>query len=80
VILDEAQQLHRMTNNTLQLARLDSSKVDIPTNWESMEEIVGTAGARLRRNHPGRRIEIRLADDLPLLRCDAVLMNQLLIT
>lgn len=78
VILDEAQQLHRMTNNTLQLARLDSSKVDIPMNWESMEEIVGTAGARVRRNHPGRRIEIRLADDLPLLRCDAVLMNQLL--
>lgn len=34
VILDEVQQLHRMTNNTLQLARLDSNKVDIPMNWE----------------------------------------------
>jgi two-component system sensor histidine kinase KdpD len=78
VILDEVQQLHRMTNNTLQLARLDSNKVDIPMNWESIEEIVGTVGARARRNHPQRRIEIRLADGLPLLRCDAVLMNQLL--
>ena len=78
VILDEVQQLHRMTNNTLQLARLDSNKVDIPMNWESVEEIVGTVGARARRNHPQRRIEIRLADGLPLLRCDAVLMNQLL--
>ena len=78
VILDEVQQLHRMTNNTLQLARLDSNKVDIPMNWESIEEIVGTVGARARRNHPQRRIEIRLAEGLPLLKCDAVLLNQLL--
>ncbi len=78
VILDEVQQLRRMTNNTLQLARLDSNKVDIPMNWESIEEIVGTVGVRARRNNPQRRIEIRLAEGLPLLRCDAVLMNQLL--
>lgn len=78
VILDEVQQLRRMTNNTMQLARLDSNKVDIPMNWESIEEIVGTVGVRARRNHPQRRIEIRLTEGLPLLRCDAVLMNQLL--
>jgi len=78
VILDEAQQLHRMTNNTLQLARLDSNTLDIPMNWESVEEIVGTVGARARRTHPQRRIDIRLAENLPLLRCDAVLINQLL--
>lgn len=78
VILDEVQQLRRMTNNTLQLARLDSNKVDIPMNWESIEEIVGTVGTRARRNHPQRRIEVRLAEGMPLLRCDAVLMNQLL--
>lgn len=52
VILDEAQQLHRMTNNTLQLARLDSNKVDIPMNWESIEEIVGTVGARAPQSSP----------------------------
>ncbi|NDC09038.1 MAG: DUF4118 domain-containing protein [Oxalobacteraceae bacterium] len=78
VILDEVQQLRRMTNNTLQLARLDSNKVDIPMNWESIEEIVGTVVTRTRRNHPQRRIEIRLDEGMPLLRCDAVLMNQLL--
>jgi len=78
VILDEAQQLRRMTNNTLQLARLDSNTMDIPLNWESVEEIVGTVGARARRTHPQRRIEVRLAENLPLLRCDAVLINQLL--
>lgn len=77
-ILEEAQQLHRMTNNTLQLARLDSNKLDVQMNWESVEEILGTVGARARRNYPQRRIEIRLADGLPLLRCDAVLINQLL--
>ena len=77
-ILEEAQQLHRMTNNTLQLARLDSNKLDVQMNWESVEEILGTVGARARRNYPQRQIETRLASGLPLLRCNAVLVNQLL--
>lgn len=77
MIFDEAQQLHRMTSNTLQLARLDSPKVDIKFNWESVEEILGTVCLRSRRNHPTRLIDIRLPEYLPLLNCDAVLMNQL---
>jgi two-component system sensor histidine kinase KdpD len=66
-----------MTTNTLQLARLDSPKVDITFNWESVEEILGTVCLRSRRNHPMRTIETRLPEHLPLLSCDAVLMNQL---
>ncbi len=77
IIYEEACQLHRMTTNTLQLARLDSPKVDITFNWESVEEILGTVCLRSRRNHPMRTIETRLPEHLPLLSCDAVLMNQL---
>lgn len=76
-ILNEAKHLNRMTSNTLQLAKLDSRTVDIKLNWESVEEIIGTVCLRARRNHPDRTIEIFLPDDLPLVLCDAILLDQL---
>ena len=76
-ILDEAKHLNRMTSKTLQLAKLDSRRIDIKLNWESVEEILGTVGLRARRNHPDRTVEIYLADDLPLVLCDAILLDQL---
>jgi two-component system sensor histidine kinase KdpD len=72
-IADEARQLSRLTDNTLQLARLD---------WESAEEIVGTVLRRARQRMPGgdpqRRVRARLEPGLPLIRCDALLLTQLL--
>lgn len=77
-IVDEAGQLARMTDNTLQLARLDTPGVQLQLDWESAEEIVGTCLRRARRRDPQRRVRARLEPDLPLLRCDALLLAQLL--
>jgi K+-sensing histidine kinase KdpD len=78
LILEEASQLHRMTTNTLQLARLDNSKIIIPFSWESAEEMIGTVAIRARRNYPGRIIHTQLPDRIPLLYVDPILINQLL--
>ncbi len=77
-IVDEVEQLSRMTDNTLQLARLDAPGVTLRLDWESVEEIVGTALAHARRRDPDRRVRARLEPGLPLLRCDAMLLSQLL--
>lgn len=77
-ILDEAEQLARLTANALQLARLDTPGLDLQLDWESAEELVGTVMRRVRQRDPDRRIRARVAADLPLLRCDAVLLVQLL--
>ncbi len=77
-IVDEAAQLGRLTDNTLQLARLDAPGVSLRCDWESAEEIVGTALRHARRRDPTRRVRARLEADLPLLWCDAMLMSQLL--
>ena len=77
-IVDEAAQLTRLTDNTLQLARLDSPGLALTLDWESVEEIVGTALRRIRQRDPAQRIRARVEADLPLLRCDAVLLVQLL--
>lgn len=77
-IVDEATQLSRLTDNTLQLARLGSVGIALQRDWESVEEMVGTVLRRLRQRDASQRVKVRLEPGLPLLRCDAVLMVQLL--
>jgi two-component system, OmpR family, sensor histidine kinase KdpD len=78
-IIDEADRLARLTDNTLQLARLDAPGLALALDWESAEELVGSAVARVKRHDPLRRVRSRVDNNLPLLRCDAVLMVQMLI-
>jgi two-component system sensor histidine kinase KdpD len=77
-IVDEAERLARLTDNTLQLARLDAPGVLLTVDWESAEELVGSAVARVRRHDAARRVRTRVEPGLPLLRCDAVLIVQML--
>lgn len=79
-IVDEAAQLGRITDNSLQLARLDDPGLAVPMDWEAVEELVASAAARYRQRPGGARLRVRLprALPLPLVRCNAVLVVQLL--
>jgi two-component system sensor histidine kinase KdpD len=77
-IVDEAARLARLTDNTLQLARLGSGPVALRCDWESAEDLVGAALHRVRRRDPARRVHARLEPGLPLLWCDAMLVSQML--
>jgi two-component system sensor histidine kinase KdpD len=77
-IVNEADYLGGMSDNTLQLLRLSESGQSLALHWESLEEIVGAVLARLRQRDPARRIRSRVAEGLPLVQADAVLLAQLL--
>jgi len=77
-IVEEVRQLGRLTDNTLQLARLDAPGVELRCDWESAEEIVGAALRHARRRDASRRVRARIEPELPLLWCDAMLISQLL--
>ncbi|CAD5374531.1 Osmosensitive K+ channel histidine kinase KdpD [Rubrivivax sp. A210] len=77
-IVDEAEHLGRLTDNTLQLARLEAPGVVLCCDWESAEEIVGAVLRRARRRPQGERLRARLEPGLPLLWCDALRVSQLL--
>ncbi|MDD0810173.1 ATP-binding protein [Curvibacter sp. RS43] len=77
-IVDEVEQLSTLTDNTLQLARLDAPHARLQRDWESLEELVGSAVARARSRYPGVRMGLRIEAGLPLLRCNATLLVQLL--
>ena len=77
-ILEETGHLHRMTSNTLQMARLDTLTTPLQSSWESVEELCGVALAAARRRYPQRHLSAEVSAGLPLLHCDPVLVVQLL--
>ena len=76
-VIDEAQQLNRMTTNTLQLARLDVAPLQIKKDWESLQEILGSVLVKTRQRHPQREMTVIVPEGLPLIHCDAILLVQL---
>ncbi|CAN5826083.1 hypothetical protein BH11PSE8_BH11PSE8_35080 [soil metagenome] len=78
LIAQEADYLVTMTENTLQWARLSSAQREVQRDWQSLEEIIGTALARVRRRDPLRRVHAHVPAALPLVRADPVMLAQLL--
>jgi two-component system sensor histidine kinase KdpD len=77
-IVAETRQLSRLTDNTLQLVRLDAPGVKLHLDWESADELAGAVIGRARRHAPDRRLKVWTEPGLPLVRCDATLFAQLL--
>jgi len=76
-IVSETRHLSCLTDNTLQLARLDHAG-ELALDWQAMEEIVGAVLARVRQRDVAHRIRSRVPAGLPLIQADPVLLAQLL--
>lgn len=76
-IVGETTHLVTLTDNTLQLVRLENAG-ELALDWQSVEEIVGAVLARVRARDVTRRIHSQVAPGLPLIRADSVLLAQLL--
>lgn len=79
VIREQALRTSRMVNNLLEMARLQSGEVKPRKDWQSLEEIVGSAVKNLELALAGHPLKIELPADLPLVKCDAVLMERVLV-
>jgi two-component system sensor histidine kinase KdpD len=60
------------------MARLDAGGVKLNREWYPLEEIVGGVLTRLRARLDGRPVRIDLPKDAPLVKLDAVLIEQVL--
>jgi two-component system, OmpR family, sensor histidine kinase KdpD len=78
-IYDEALRMSNLTNNILDMARLDAGKAQLNRQWYPLDEIIGGALARLKRKLEGRAVNTKLPEGLCLVRLDAILIEQVLI-
>jgi two-component system sensor histidine kinase KdpD len=77
-IQEEAERLNRFIANLLDMTRLESGAVEPRFAAVDLPEVVSSAVKRAQRILTGHRVELRLASDLPLLRLDFVLFEQVL--
>jgi two-component system sensor histidine kinase KdpD len=78
-IQEEADRLNRLVQNLLEMTRLESGGVRLRKDWLPLEEVVGSALARVEKHLGRRRVDIRLPRDLPLVPLDPLLVEQVLI-
>ena len=72
----EARDLTLMADNILQVARLSQPRLELSTQWESTEDVLGAAVARMRRRWPDASIQLDIPDGLPLVKAEAGLLAQ----
>ncbi len=77
-IEEEATRLSAFVANLLDMTRLEAGALDIRHDWVDVRDAVNGATARAVKLFPARRIQIALDADLPLIRGDAVLLEQVL--
>ncbi|RQQ01839.1 DUF4118 domain-containing protein [Burkholderia stagnalis] len=77
-IRDQAEALHLLVVNLLDLARMQSEGVRLNREWHMLDEIVGSALAHSAHALAGRDVKADLPADLPLIDVDALLIERVL--
>jgi two-component system sensor histidine kinase KdpD len=82
-IVAQAHELHALVSNLLDMARLESGisggAVNLRRDWQSVEEVVGSAIRAARTSLGNTVVQTALAADLPLVEFDAVLIERVLV-
>ena len=78
-IYAESERLNRLLGNLLEMTRLNGGEVELRKELQPLEEVVGSALARLEKKLAGRRVTVDLPEDLPMLPLDSLLMEQVFI-
>ncbi len=78
-IREQAVSMQRLIENLLDMARLQSGRVELDRQWHSLEEIVGSTLRQLREPLAGHRVHVALPPDLPLIEMDALLIERVLV-
>jgi two-component system, OmpR family, sensor histidine kinase KdpD len=78
-IQEEAERLDRFVSNLLDITRIESGRLEPKREWAEIGDVIGTALARLQNVLNRYRVDVEIEPDLPLLRLDFVLVEQVFI-
>jgi two-component system sensor histidine kinase KdpD len=77
-IQEEAERLNRFIVNLLDMTRLESGAIQPRTDLVDLPDVIGSALHRATKVLAHHRVELELAPDLPMLKLDPVLLEQVL--
>ncbi|CNB12335.1 two-component system sensor histidine kinase KdpD [Yersinia similis] len=69
----------RLVNNLLDMARIQSGGFNLRKEWQSLEEIIGSALHMLETTLSQHQIHVELPDQMVLINCDASLLERVFI-
>lgn len=75
---NQAQRMHALVANLLDMARLQSRDTPLRLEWQSIEELIGASLAAMREAVAKHRITVGSLSHLPLIECDGVLIERVL--
>jgi two-component system sensor histidine kinase KdpD len=78
-IQEAAERLNRLVENLLDMSRLDSGRLQLKLDWCDVGDVISVAVKRLERDLAKHPLVIEYATDLPLVRMDFVLIEQVLV-
>ncbi len=78
IIRDQAQAMHRLLSDLLDMARLQGTNSTLRREWQPIEDVIGSALRLVEGPSADRRVAVDIQPDLPLLYFDAVLMERVL--
>lgn len=77
-IEEEAARLSRFVANLLDMSRIESGAMKVRQDFVDLADVVRTAVERSRKAFPDQKVEMSVARDLPFIRGDADLLEQVL--
>jgi two-component system, OmpR family, sensor histidine kinase KdpD len=78
-LVGESHNLVRLVDNLLDMARLDAGSLTVNRQWHVLEELVGSALARLKRELENHTIQVHIPADFPLIYVDGFLLEQVFV-
>ena len=73
----KAREMSELVSNVLDLMRFESGQVILRRDWETLDDLVGTALQRLESQLAGHLVELRIPADLPPVYVDPALVVQM---
>lgn len=73
-----AVRMNRLVQNLLGMVRLESGMLQLRREWCDVQDLIGVSLAQIRDIRGRRKLTVDLPDDLPMVRGDEVLLEQVL--
>lgn len=78
-IQSSADRLNRLVENLLDMSRLESGRLKLKHEWCDLSDLIGVAVKQIEECVNKHPIQIQIAPELPLIRIDFILMEQVIV-